>query len=415
MLQQLVPPELWRECIRWATLPSSGRLPLSAPPTCLTWFPGCMASRVFTEAPDFSYAYEQHQVYPTKRALMLVCKDWMEIAAEFLYESILVDLYDTGSAEKLEAVLRIPGRGSRLAWWVKSADMNAKVKDHVPNIIQELCPNLRVLRMFTVDRINEPLLELEGVPFLHPRSHLTTLSVTPTTLSTVLRVSPSTLDYWRYLTIIVDDACTSVPILPQLLSLTIVPLYSNDTPSFAAIGSWSCPLLTHLSIHFWNESDDGFRLVEHFGPQLTFFALTILEPYIPLSTLDSCLKAMPNLKELVTPPLSNRVTPAEQGPLRGFRHESIQVVGFPVHSISNNEVDSHSAAYAQTARLLFPNLRAMRITSAQRVYTAAHCRKNPFGDRLKYLTSLAHILEEVGVVLEDPAGEDVRSFILERG
>ena len=115
------------------------------------------------------------------------------------------------------------------------------------------------------------------------------------------------------------------------------------------------------------------------------------------------------------PPLSNRVTLAKQGPLRGFRHGSIQVVGFPVHTIPNNEVDSHSAAYAQTANLLFPNLRAMQITSAQKDYTAAHCRKDPVRDKLKYLTSLARILEEVGVVLEDPTGEDVRRFILERG
>ena len=387
-----------------------------------------MTHNAFEEAPDFSYAYEQHQVYPTKRALMLVCKDWTEIATEFLYESILVDLYDTGSAEKIVAVLRVPRRGSRLAWWVKRADMNAHINAHVPIIIQELCPNLRVLRM-----VNPSDKYLEDVPFLHPGSHLTTLSVTPKTLSTILSVSPSTLDHWRYLTIILDDPCTAVPILPQLLSLTIIALVSGDPESFAAIGSWSCPLLTHLSvhlsdqfnsvtdlsIHLSDEFDYVDRLIEHFGPQLTFFAFTLLErygqSYIPASTLYSFLKAMPNLKELVAPPLSDRVTLAEQGPLQGFRHESIQVVGFPVHKIPDDEVNSHSAAHAQSALLLFPNLRAVRITSAQKDYTAAHCRENPVRDKLKCLTSLARILEEVGVVLEDPTGEDVRSFILERG
>ena len=396
-----------------------------------------MTHSAFEEAPDFSYAYEQHQAYPTKRALMLVCKDWTEIATEFLYESVLVGLYGTGSAEKIAAVLRIPGRGSRLAWWVKRADINVNAMDNAHVIIQELCTNLRVLLMFTVQPNGGYY--VVGVPILHPGSHLTTLSVTSTTLSIMFGESPSTLDHWRYLTIIIlDEACTAVPILPQLLSLTIVLPIADSAAGLAAIGSWSwsCPLLTHLSVHLSDDSDEFndvtdlsiylsdefdsvYRLIEHFGPQLTFFAFTVLEtyaqPYIPPSTLYSFLKAMPNLKELVTPPLSDRVTLAEQGPLQGFRHEGIQVVGFPVHTNPNYEVNSHSVAHAQSALLLFPNLRAVRITSAQKEYTAAHCRENPAMDELKCLTSLARILEEVGIVLEDPTGEDVRRFILERG
>lgn len=349
---------------------------------------------------------------------MLVCKEWTELATEFLYESILVDLYGIPSTESLVAVLQTPGRGSQLAWWVKRVDMNSRTKAHVLTI-QGLCPNLHTFRMFSVDPNNHDHY-LEHIPFLHPESHLTTLSVTPVTLSAIFKAAPSTLARWRFLTIIIEDfatgsgveTCTAVPILPplpQLLSLTIVSLGWNGTTSFVPIESWSCPLLTHLSIHFWNEFDDVSRLVEHFGPQLTYFAFTVTEPYITPRILYSFLKAMPNLTELVTPQLSERVTPTDQGPLCEFTHSEVEVLGFPIPTY---QVDDRSAEYAQSAHLLFPKLRAMRITSAQKEYTAAYCRENPEKDKLKGLQSFARILEGLGIVLEDPTGEDVRHYIL---
>lgn len=341
------------------------------------------------------------------------------LATEFLYESILVDLYGIPSTVTLVAVLQSPGRGSRLAWWVKRVDMNSRTKGYVA-IIQELCPNLRIFRMFSVDPNNHDHY-LEHIPFLHPESHLTTLSVTPATLSAILKAAPSTLDRWRFLTIIIEDfatgsgmeTCTSLPILPplpQLLSLTIVSLGWNSTASFVPIESWSCPLLTHLSIHFWNEDDDVSRLVEHFGPQLTLFAFTATEPYITPRILYSFLKAMPNLKELVTPQLSERGTPADHGSLWECTHPKVEVLGFPIPTY---QVDDRSAEYAQCAHLLFPKLRAMRITSAQKEYTAAYCRENPAKGKLKGLQSFARVLEGFGIVLEDPTGEDVRQYILE--
>lgn len=350
---------------------------------------------------------------------MLVCKDWTELATEFLYESILVDLYGIPGIERFVDLLQTPGRGSQLAWWVKRVDMNSRIKVHVLTI-QKLCPNLRIFRMFSVDS-HRCACYLEPIPFLHPESHLTTLAVTPITLSAItlsaiLEAAP--LAHWRFLTIIIEDfatssgikTCTTIPILPplpQLLSLTIV---WNATASLVPIGSWSCPLLTHLSIHFWDDFDDFSTLVEHFGPQLTFFAFTGAELYITPQTLHSFLKAMPKLKELVTPQLSERVTLADQGPLREFTHSEVEVLGFP---IALYEVDDRNAEYAQIAHLLFPKLRAIRITNAQKVYALAHCRENPRKDRLKYLQSFARVLEGLGVVLEDPTGEDVRHYILE--
>ena len=420
-VQQSLPLELWRECIRWATLPLSGRLPLSDPPTCLSpWVPGCLTHGVFPEAPDFSYAYEQHEVYPTKRALMLVCKDWTELTTEFLYESILVDLYGIESSEKFVDVLQTPVRGSRLAWWVKRVDMDAKIT--VPVLtIQELCPNLRVFCMFVVGSNNQGHY-LDCIPFLHPGSHLTTLSVTPMTLSAILEASPSILDRWRNLTIIIEDFATGsgagtttpvpiLPPLPQLLSLTIVSFRWNGAASLVPISSWSCPLLTHLSIHFWNEFSDVIELVEHFGPQLAFFAFTLPESHIKWEILYPFLKAMPNLKGLVTPQISERITSDEQGPLREFRHPNIEVLGVPIPY----QVRDRGAEYAQNAHVLFPNLRVIRITGAQTEHTAAYCRENPQKDKLKRLQSFAHILEGLGVILEDPTGEDVRNYILEGG
>lgn len=346
---------------------------------------------------------------------MLVCKDWTELSTEFLYESILVDLYGLTGIERLVDILQTPGRGSQLAWWVKRLDMNSSIKVHVLTI-QKLCPNLRILRMFSVDSHTRARY-LEHIPFLHPESHLTTLSVTPITLKAILEAAPSTLVHWRFLTIIIDDLATgsgtsTVPILPplpQLLSLTVV---WNATASLVPIGSWSCPLLTHLSIHFWDEFEDVSTLVEHFGPQLTFFAFTGTGSCITRQRLHSFLKAMPKLKELVTPQLSERVTPADQDPLWEFTHSEVELLGFP---ITPSDVGDRSAEYAQSAHFLFPKLRAIRITNAQKAYTVAHCRENPASDRLKDLQSFARVLERLGVVLEDPTGEDARQYILEGG
>lgn len=421
-MQQALPPELWRECIRWATLPPLGRLPLNDPPTCLSpWTPGCLAQGAFEEAADYSHAYEQHQIYPRKRALMLVCKAWTELAIEFLYESILVDMFGIGSAEKFVAVLRTPGRGSQFAWWVNRVDMNSRIKDHILTI-QKLCPNLHVFNMFNGDHNNQGHY-LAHLPFLHPESRLTTLSVTPVTLSTIFETSPSTLGHLRYLTIIVENnaglwGSISIPIippLPQLISLTAVVLDWNGTAPFVPIESWSCPCLTHLTIHFWNDLKDVSGVVEHFGSQLTFFAFTLTEPYTSPFTMYSFLKAMPNLKELVTPQLFPRITHAELGPLQGFSHPNIEVLGFPVHSIPAHQVDGFSAEYVQRIYILFPKLRAVRITSAQRGYSAAYCQKNPDQDRLKHLQMFASILEGFKIVLEDPTGQDVRHYILEAG
>jgi hypothetical protein len=294
--------------------------------------------------------------------------------------------------------------------------MNSTVKVNVLTI-QRLCPNLRTFRIFNVNHDHY----LWHIPLVHPESQLTTLSVTPATLSAILIAAPSTLAHWRFLTIIIEDVATgsgmetgtTVPILPplpQLLSLTIVSPGWNGTASFVPIEHWSCPLLTHLSIHFWNEFEDASRLVEHFGPQLTFFAFTVTKPYISPQILHSFLKAMPNLKELVTPQLSERVTPADQGPLWEFTHAEVEVLGFP---ITPYQVDDRGAEYAQSVHLLFPKLRAMRITSAQKEYTMAYCQKNPGKDKLKGLRSFARVLEELGIVLEDPTGQDVRHYILE--
>jgi len=395
----------------------SGRLPLSDPPTCLgPWVPGCLTHEVFPEAPDFSYAYEQHQVYPTKRALMLVCKDWTGLATEFLYESILVDLYGIESSEKFVDVLQTPVRGSRLAWWVKRVDMDANIEGPVLTI-QELCPNLRVFRMF-----NNQGHYLECIPFLHPGSHLTTLCVTPITLGSIFEASPSTLDRWRYLAIIIEGVVTGpgagtttpvpiLPPLPQLLSLTIVSFSWNGAARFVPISSWSCPLLTHLSIHSWDEFDEVLGLVEHFGPQLAFFAFTLPGSHIEWGTLYSFLKAMPKLKELVTPQLSERMNSDEQGPLRGFRHPNVEVLGFPIPY----QMHDRGADYAQHVHALFPKLRAIRITSTRKEYTAAYCRENPEKDELKRLQSFARVIEGLGIILEDPTGENVRNYILEGG
>ena len=104
-----LPPELWRECMHWATLPPSGRLPLDDSLTMLDPWPVGMPPTYYHYLyPGTAYGFEQSCLYTTKRALMLVSKAWAEIAVEFMYESLVIGHFGVGRPEQVIAVLEDP-------------------------------------------------------------------------------------------------------------------------------------------------------------------------------------------------------------------------------------------------------------------------------------------------------------------
>ena len=102
--------------MRWATLPTSGRGPLDPPATAMDRWPVGYPLPGNTHpilGPEVTYPWEQSRLYVTKRSLVLVCKEWKALAAEYLYESLVVEIFGVGKEEKLLTSLRTIKRGER--------------------------------------------------------------------------------------------------------------------------------------------------------------------------------------------------------------------------------------------------------------------------------------------------------------
>jgi hypothetical protein len=91
--------------------------------------------------PETTYLWEQSRLYPTKRALMPVCKEWEAITMEYMYKSLVVELFGVGNEAKLLTSLQTTKLGERLRWWVKRVDTNWKIRSTLARILRGGQPN----------------------------------------------------------------------------------------------------------------------------------------------------------------------------------------------------------------------------------------------------------------------------------
>jgi hypothetical protein len=260
-----LPPEVWSECHRWATLPSTGRLPTDLPATCLDLWPkGTPTYFDQFDGPDACYQWEQSCLYPTKSSLMLVCREWYHIAAVWMYESLVVRLLDGNNVDKLIETFETP-RGAELAKLVKRIDID---KDRewcsttgidydsllLLHFLNQHCANAKIFAMWYYK------IELGSticIPF-------STMCMREVNVFLVSRVKSdaatiAAAETWRCLRIIEDSSGDLPPPFPavtfsrgfeRLERLTVIFLetLSNSSPLLASFQCHSLVSLTHLTI-----------------------------------------------------------------------------------------------------------------------------------------------------------------------
>ena len=416
-----LPPELWWECLRWATLPSSGRLPLHDHPTCLDVWPLLVPYEVpGYEGPDVCYFYQQSTIYPTKRNLPLVCKLWATLSTEFLYECISLHTRWNvhTNLNRLLITLQHPNRGAELAKLVKRIEIDSDIahSSHCEDLILtflSVLPGLRVIRTWR-NRVVLPLnITLKDQPTL---GKLSALIVTPSTIASINTTSSNDDIYWKALTVIIGlfEMPDTLPILNRpmlhLKYFTIIfhgSSRNNILSSFSRLQGWPLPFLTHLSFHLCSNEHRGEikDVVGAFGKQLEFLAVTGRGNMRSedRSLFRKLLTAAPNVKEFVFgPKLSDNI---EFDQLPPEKYASVEVVGLPVSICSGEGPYSQDFSwYIRLCAQAFPSLRIFRITG-----TIVLPNRETDSERYNtfWVRKAAIDLRSKGIRLEDRHGQDL--------
>ena len=412
-----LPPELWRECLRWATLPPSGRPPLHDAPTCVEpWSLSYPNDTFLFEGPDICYFYEQSALYPMKRRLPLVSKLWAALSIEFLYECIVLD-QKRGMVDRLLVTLRQPNKGAELARFIKRIDIErddsplSNVQDLFITFLSIL-PELRVLRCWK-DNLFQPLyITLEDQPEL---CKLNTLAVVPKAIDSINATSSDSELCWKALTISIDSCEGTgipgeLPILNRsMLRLKHLILKFNDIQessflsSLSRLQGWSLPCLTHLSFHLYSIRHRGAvkEVVDAFGKQLEFVALTGEGSLTGRDEPLFCqiLGAAPNIKEFVFSP--RRSDDINIDHLPPARYANVEVVGLP------KDVNWGTQGFYWYTRLCaqaFPSLKIFRITG---VVVPPNRERNGRQFNEWWVRRAAIDMRSKGIRLEDRTGRDL--------
>lgn len=411
-----LPPELWRECLRWATLPPSGRLPLHNPPTCLDTWPLSILYDISSlyEGPDICYFYEQSALYPMKRGLPLVCKLWAALSTEFLYECIALEMkmWTCAPLYQLLVTLQHPNKGPDLARFVKRIDIRSQISP-LPDVfisLFSLVSELRVLRFwkgYLVPLcIDQPAL-----------GKLNALAIYSGAVALINTPSSNSCPSWKTLTIHVDvwvptSAPEPLPTLNQpmlhLKDLTLIfHAYGSSRLlllSLSRLQGWALPALTHLSFHLCGTGNIRAlkEVVDAFGKQLEFFALTCDGEGWDNAKSWFCemLAAVPNIKELVFYPRPYDNISFDQLP--PAKYVNVEVVGLPV-GIRYADTEDLSW-YTRLCTQAFPSLRIVRITGR---LVPPNPEKTPRSYNQFWVRRAAIDLRSKGIRLEDRHGRDL--------
>ena len=359
-----LPPELWRECIRWATLPPSGRLPLDDSLTALDLCPVGMPHDFYRLLyPETAYAFEQSRIYPTKRALMLVSRAWTELAVEFMYESLVVNYFGVGRPEQVLAALE-GSAGLVLKKWVKRVDIFRCPRPPQKNSVCERLarvglPNLRMQNM-----VNNR--DTEVVPLQNSLSEQPLHLIEACGSPVLDRLTSRAFGSLRCLTLwMVEPLVTPLHLPSSLRRLTIIPCktaYLRVQNIFSTRDSFTLPNLTHLALHHRNRSPDrlvrSMEIINHIGPQLRHLTLTVNvggQDWRNGDDLCTILCVCTQLRELVIPsPLATwKAEPGDYG------HPTLQTLGVPI----TWKEDFESCIGIFSGRGAFPKLGVIRLVS----------------------------------------------------
>jgi hypothetical protein len=396
-----LPPELWRFCIRWATLPSSGRTPLDLPITILDKLPAGFRSIGYPYPnQEGIYVWEQSRLYPTKRALMLVCKAWAAIAEEYMYESLVVNLFGLDNDAKLSALFQNTKQAERFRRWAQRVD--ADQHTHFAKELIEELPNAKIQRVWKVapnafhPRV-VPQSEFSGSFQLHNLDIALNNSGVAFPSTNHVAVHP------RHLSLYLGPFSDHLPLkspmhFPNLQYLAIsIPLglsYTEET--FLTITkSWTCPVLTHLCINGPPPEHPALitDLVSRYGETLRY-----LELMGPSLGLHSILGACPHLTSLaITEPKDIKRQMEDQ-----LQHSNLQTIGLTIMGPDIEVLISRLCDHKS-----FPKLSLVRITSG-----APRWRKQFIRESIEWFAPIAIQLLEAGIRLEDRSGADLGPVFL---
>jgi len=374
-----LPPELLRECIRWATLPPSGRLPLDDTFTTLDPCPVGMSGDFHRFLyPETAYAFEQSRLYPTKRALMLVSRAWTELAVEFMYESLVINYFGVGRPEQVLAALE-GSAGLVLKKWVKRVDIFRFPRPTQKDYVCERLARIGLSNLRVQNHCHMEIVPLENLLSEQPL-HLIEACGSPI----LDRLASRTFRSLRCLTLwMVKPLVTPLHLPSNLRRLTIIPYdttYLRVQNIFSTCDSFAIPNLTHLALHHRNRSPDrlvrSMEIINHIGPQLRHLTLTAKIGAQDWNGDDLCtiLCVCTQLRELVIPsPLvSWKAEPGDYG------HPNLQTLG--IHITWRWDFESCIDIFSR--RGAFPKLGVIRFVS-QRGDTAPKPWVEPYALHLR--------------------------------
>jgi len=383
-----------------------------------------------------SDALEQETVYPVKRAMVLVCKAWNDIATEYLYEHIVYrPSARTGSLGALIKFLQYSPKGEQLARMVIRVDSyNSPFHEHFQSTLLRLCPNLRSI--YTNNRhvhVHFPY------PYSLGRRNLPTLSIVSELLQTpAYQPFWSMADYWLYLTVYFDipelSGDPGVPMAPknilppppdsggkEFINLRHLSFVSKGTNRYSIrnLKHWPLPSITHLTIKSYipgtgGSYDEILDVLQssRLGSQLKFFAL-LVHGTTPSCNTTVCgslelLNAMPNLKEVALPFFWD----SDQLPITTVTFPKVHTMGMETNRLGYTSIatpENILATYTETCCRLFPNMRKIRSMPTASAYTVDFFLKRA-GPRNHFKTA-ASILKNRGITFEDCAGWDITQIL----
>jgi hypothetical protein len=406
-----LPPELWRFCIRWATLPSSGRTPLDLPITGLDKLPAGFYSIDYPYPNrEAIYVWEQRWLYTTKCALMLVCKAWAAIAEEYMYESLVVNMFGLDNDEELSALFQNTKQAERFRRWVQRVD--AHVESHFAMGLMEELPNAKVQRVWDVSKVSPDRVDRMVVSQskLAGSFQLHNLDISLRNFRVACPSTNHVAVHPRHLSLYLGPFSDHLPLkspmrFPNLQYLAIsVPLdlcYTEET-LLTITESWTCPVLTHLCIN--GPTPKHPSLITNFafrhGETLQY-----LELLGPSPSLPSILRVCPHLTSLaVTSHLTSlTITSHIKRPMEDqLQHSNVQTIGLAITGEDIGELISSLCDHES-----FPKLSLVRITS-----TALCWRKQSMRQDHEWFAPIAIQLLEVGIRLEDCTGADLGPVFL---
>jgi len=401
-------------CMRWATLPKSGREPLDSPATAIDKWPAeypIPEYQLPARGPEVAYPWEQSQLYFTKRSLMLVCKDWEALAMEYMYESLVVELFRVGEPETLFTLLQTTKLGERFRRWVKRVDAHWNTRSALAKLLMDDLPNAQVQRFWLPCNPtgHEVYFHTEFPSTFQPH----TIEISPRHFYVACTPTHQVAARPRHLSLHLRGPHTNLRLnshihfqnLQYLALIVPKPLNYVEETFLAITEFWTCPVLTHLCINVWDTTLVCPSLIPNLVSCLgrTLRHLEILAP-TTASSLHSILQACPNITTLVVSAPLSMVLPIGYQ----LQHTELQTVGLGVYG-----PNTWTLLSSLSDRELFPKLSLVRIVTPQSHWRKPSLRVRYADDDPLRLSAIQLLKHEIR--FEDCTGADLAPIFVPRG